>query len=253
MLRGTCAPSRLLDIVENFILFDASHGGLVKLVAKNHQYLGVNNAVDAVYERQKLPPGDDRRDQLGVFWHTQGSGKSYSMIFFAQKILRKIPGNWTFVIVTDREELDEQIYNNFAHTGAVIEEPEQVRAEDGEHLKQLLREDHTYVFTLIQKFHARDGEPYPVLSERDDIIVITDEAHRSQYDIFAVNMRQALPNAAFIGFTGTPLMVGEEKTRQEFGDYVSIYNFEQSAEDGATVPLFYENRIPELQLTNTAA
>ena len=106
------------------------------------------------------------------------------------------------------------------------------------------------MFTLIQKFHARDGATYPVLSERDDIIVITDEAHRSQYDIFAGNMRQALPNAAFIGFTGTPLMAGEEKTRQVFGDYVSIYNFEQSVDDGATVPLFYENRIPDLQLTN---
>jgi type I restriction enzyme R subunit len=250
ILLGTCQPARLLDIVENFILYDASQGGLVKLVAKNHQYLGVNNAIRAVESRQKLPPGDEQRDQLGVFWHTQGSGKSYSMILFAKKVLRKIDGNWTFVIITDREQLDEQIYNNFAHTGTIIEEPEQVRADDGGHLQQLLREDHTFVFSLIQKFHTRNGEPYPVLSERDDIIVITDEAHRSQYDIFAGNMRQALPNAGFIGFTGTPLMAGEEKTRQEFGDYVSIYNFKQSVDDRATVPLWYENRIPELQLTN---
>ena len=189
--------------------------------------------------------------RLGVFWHTQGSGKSYSMVFFTQKVIRTLPGNWTFVIVTDRTDLDEQIYKNFANVGVVSELPEQVRADSGEHLKQLLREDHTYVFTLIQKFHSRDGEPYPVLSERDDIIVVTDEAHRSQYDTFAANMRQALPNAAFIGFTGTPLMTtGEEKTREVFGEYVSIYNFKQSVDDGATVPLWYENRVPELQLAN---
>ncbi|MBN1680849.1 MAG: type I restriction endonuclease subunit R, partial [Anaerolineae bacterium] len=250
ILRGTCDRARLLDILENFVLFDASQGGQAKLLAKNHQYLGVNNAVEALRARQALPPGAANRGQLGVFWHTQGSGKSYSMILFTRKVLRKIPGNWTFVIITDRDQLDEQIYNNFAHTGMIIEEPEQVRAEDGDHLKQLLREDHTFVFTLIQKFHTRDGQPYPVLSERDDIIVMTDEAHRSQYDIFAANMRQALPNAAFIGFTGTPLMADEERTRREFGDYISIYNFKQSADDGATVPLWYENRIPELQLTN---
>ena len=250
ILRGTCAPSRLLDILENFVLFDASQGGLSKLIARNHQYLGVNNAIRAVYDREALPPDADQRDQLGVFWHTQGSGKSYSMIFFTRKVMRTIPGNWTFVIITDREQLDEQIYDNFAHTGTIIEEPEQVRADSGDHLQQLLREDHPFVFTLIQKFHTRDGQPYPVLSEREDIIVITDEAHRTQYDVFAGNMRQALPNAAFIGFTGTPLMAEEEKTRQVFGDYVSKYDFKQSVDDGATVPLWYENRIPELQLTN---
>ena len=172
------------------------------------------------------------------------------MIFFAQKVLRKLPGNWTFLVVTDRQELDEQIYQNFANAGAVTEPEDRVRAGSGEHLRQLLREDHRYVFTLIQKFHAERGETYPELSDRSDIIVMTDEAHRSQYDIFALNMRNALPNAAFIGFTGTPLMAGEEKTREVFGDYVSIYNFKQSVDDEATVPLYYENRIPELQLTN---
>ena len=172
------------------------------------------------------------------------------MIFFAQKVLRKLPGNWTFLVVTDRQELDQQIYRNFANAGAVTEPEGRVRAGGGEHLRQLLREDHRYVFTLIQKFHAERGETYPELSDRPDIIVMTDEAHRSQYDIFALNMRNALPNAAFIGFTGTPLMAGEEKTRAVFGDYVSIYNFKQSVDDQATVPLYYENRIPELQLTN---
>ena len=244
MLKGVCDPVRLLDIVENFILFTEAQGGLLKLIAKNHQYLGVNNAFEAVTKNQ------EQKGRLGVFWHTQGSGKSYSMIMFAQKVLRKLPGNWTFVIVTDRRELDDQIYKNFAGAGAVTEPQERVRAGSGEHLKQLLQEDHRYVFTLIQKFFTERGETYLALSQRDDIIVMTDEAHRSQYDVLALNMRNALPHAAFIGFTGTPLMAGEERTRRVFGDYVSIYNFKQSVEDGATVPLYYENRIPELQLTN---
>jgi type I restriction enzyme R subunit len=242
MIRGTCEPARLLDIIENFTLFSEASGGIVKLVAKNHQYLGVNNATEALKQIEK------NRGRLGVFWHTQGSGKSYSMVFFSQKVLRKILGNFTFVIVTDRLDLDNQIYKNFAGAGAVTEE--RVQAEDGDHLQQLLREDHRYIFTLIQKFHTKKGETYPPLSARKDIIVITDEAHRSQYDVLALNMRNALPKAAFIAFTGTPLIVGEEKTKDVFGDYVSTYNFKQSVDDGATVALYYENRIPELQLTN---
>ena len=242
MIWGTCLPERLLDIVENFTLFSDAGGGPVKMLAKNHQYLGVKNAVDALIKVK------DSGGRLGVFWHTQGSGKSYSMIFFSQKVLRKMPGNWTFVIVTDRKELDDQIYKNFARAGAVTEK--EAHAASAEELRRLLREDHRYVFTLIQKFRTEGGEKHPKLSDRSDIIVITDEAHRTQYDIFALNMRNALPNAAFIGFTGTPLMAGEEKTRQVFGDYVSIYNFKQSVDDGATVPLYYENRIPEVVLTN---
>ena len=238
MLRGVCDPVRLLDLMENFTLFQDVPGGTIKLTAKNHQYLGVNNALDKL-----------RRDhQLGVFWHTQGSGKSVSMMFFAQKVLRKMPGNWTFVIVTDRRELDGQIYKHFVASGVVTEG--RAHADSSQHLRQLLGEDHRYVFTLIHKFRTAAGESHPVLSERSDIIVITDEAHRSQYDTLALNMRRALPNAAFMAFTGTPLIEGEEKTRQVFGDYVSVYNFQQSVADGATVPLYYENRIPELQLTN---
>lgn len=244
MIRGTCEPARLLDLVENFTLFSETKGGPVKMVAKNHQYLGVNNAIEAWLKIE------ENKGRLGVFWHTQGSGKSYSMVFFSQKVLRKLEGNFTFVVVTDRDDLDDQIYKNFANAGAVTESDERVRAHSGQHLKQLLREDHRYIFTLIQKFRTEKGEEYPKLSDRSDIIVMTDEAHRSQYDIFAQNMRDALPNAAFIGFTGTPLIVTEEKTRQAFGDYVSIYNFKDSVFDGNTVPLFYENRIPELQLTN---
>src|SRR6266566_4686086 len=242
MIRGTCEKSRLLDIVENFTLFSSAGGASVKLIAKNHQFLGVNNALEAVRSLR------ENQGRLGVFWHTQGSGKSYSMVFFSQKVLRKIPGNWTFLIVTDRQELDEQIYKNFQEVGAVTEN--EVHAESGGHLQRLLREDHRNIFTLIHKFHNEAGEKYPKLSDRFDIIVITDEVHRTQYDQLALNMRNALPNAAFIGFTGTPLMASEEKTRAVFGEYISVYNFAQSVADGITVPLYYENRIPELQLIN---
>ena len=244
MLRGICDHHRLLDIVENFTLFTEGQGELVKIFGKNHQYLGVNNAIEG------LSHIESNQRKLGVFWHTQGSGKSISMIFFAQKVLRTMPGNWTFVIVTDRKELDNQIYKNFADCRGVIAQQE-VHAEKVEHLRQLLSEDHRYIFTLIQKFQTKEGKKHPVLSYRSDIIVITDESHRSQYHTFALNMRTALPNAAFIAFTGTPLITGEkEKTREVFGDYVSTYDFKQSVEDGATVPLYYENRVPKVQLTN---
>ena len=242
ILKGICNHRRLLDIIENFTLFMEARGGLIKLVAKNHQYLGVNNAVEA------LQGMGSNQGKLGVFWHTQGSGKSISMIFFAQKVLRKIPGGWQFVIVTDRKELDNQIYKNFADCRGVVTQQE-VHAETVTHLRQLLSEDHRYILTLIQKFQTNNDEPHPVLSDRSNIIVITDESHRTQYDALASNMRKALPNAAFIAFTGTPLIVGEERTREVFGEYISIYDFRQSVEDGATVPLYYENRFREMQLT----
>lgn len=244
LLRGVCEPGRLLDLVENFTVFLEGKGGVAKILAKNHQVLGVNNALQALGQL------GENRGRLGVFWHTQGSGKSLSMVFFARKVLRKVPGNWSFLVVTDREELDKQIYGTFARTATVQEKEEDVRAASGAHLKELLRQDHRFLFTLIQKFHVPAGEQFPLLSSRNDVIVMTDEAHRSQYDIFAGNMRAALPHAAFIGFTGTPLMAGEEKTRDVFGDYVSVYNFSEAVQDRATVPLYYENRIPELQLTN---
>ena len=243
ILQALCTPERLLDVVENFILFMEVQGGLIKILAKNHQYLGVNNTV------QSLKQIEDNHGKLGVFWHTQGSGKSISMLLFAQKVLRKVPGNWTFVVVTDRKELDDQIYKTSASTSGLLTQQE-VHAEDIQHLRRLLREDHRYIFTLIHKFQTQGGEIHPVLSDRSDIIVITDEAHRSQYDTLALNMRTALPNAAFIAFTGTPLMAGEEKTKSVFGDYVSIYDFNQSIADNATVPLYYENRVPKLQLEN---
>ena len=238
IIKGMCEPMRLLDIIENFTLFSEEKGGTEKYVARYHQYHGVNNAIEAVRNVQA------NHGRLGVFWHTQGSGKSMSMIFFSQKVLRKIRGNWSFVVVTDRLELDEQIYKTFARSGVVYEAEDRVRAQSSEHLRQLLKEDHRYLFTIIHKFRTEHGEKHPKVSDRSDLIVLTDEAHRTQYDVLAENMRTALPNAAFLGFTGTPLIVGEEKTRKEFGEYVSIYNFAQSVIDHATVPLYYENRIP---------
>ncbi|MBK7025108.1 MAG: type I restriction endonuclease subunit R [Sulfuritalea sp.] len=241
MLRGTCDRSRLLDLVENFTLFSEHKAGLVKVIGQNHQFLGVNNAIASMLDARQLGHG-----RGGVFWQTQGSGKSFSMVFFAQKVLRKLAGNWTFVVVTDRVELDEQIAKTFKTTGAVSDaEGDACHAAGGAHLRDLLRGNHRYVFTLVHKFQTPE-----LLCDRSDVIVLTDEAHRSQYDTLALNMRAALPRAMFLAFTGTPLIAGEERTREVFGDYVSIYDFQQSIEDGATVPLFYENRTPELQLVN---
>ncbi len=397
MLRGTCDRARLLDLVENFTLFSEHKAGLVKIIGQNHQFLGVNNAIVSMLAARQSGHG-----RGGVFWQTQGSGKSFSMVFFAQKVLRKLPGNWTFVVVTDRVELDDQIAKTFKATGAVSEtEGDQCHAESGAHLRELLRGNHRYIFSLIQKFrpellmsekpstpallpegegnqHYRAGYPVaglterakelrregtaaeeilwqllrnrglngmkfrrqhqvgdyivdffcaaarlvvevdgdvhdlpevkhkdnerekwltaqglttlrfrneqvlvtpevvlsaiaectppsptgrgaggegqpsrmPMLCDKEDIIVMVDEAHRSQYDTLALNMRAAMPKALFLAFTGTPLIAGEERTKDVFGDYVSIYDFQQSVEDGATVPLFYENRTPELQLVN---
>jgi type I restriction enzyme R subunit len=231
MIRGTCNPPRLLDLVENFTLFQEVKGGLHKIFAKNHQYLGVNNALQAV---QKVKENQGR---LGVFW----PGDQVELHGLSKGAARKMPNSFTFLIVTDRDQLDDQI----TRTSPAWGRHKRNLIDPVVTLKQLLR-DHRYV---LQIRSSANGDP-PTASERSDIIVITDEAHRSQYDIFAQNMRNALPGAAFIGFTGTPLMVGEEKTRQVFGDYVSVYNFKQAIDDGATVPLYYENRIPELQLVN---
>nr|MBK7069096.1 type I restriction endonuclease subunit R [Deltaproteobacteria bacterium] len=255
VIRGALAPTRLLDLVENFILFEGTGGSAKKVIAQNHQMLGVNRAVAAV-ERYRAGLGDPASSpgsmealrRLGVFWHTQGSGKSYSMVFFSQKALRKVTGNWSFVVVTDREELDDQIYKTFKLNGAVGAE-DKARATSAANLRTMLGGDRRYVFTLIQKYRPESkGKAFPRLSDRAEIIVMADEAHRSQYDTFAINMRLALPNAAFIGFTGTPLLQGDQTTREVFGDYVSRYRFFDAVRDGATVPLYYEATIPELQL-----
>ena len=287
LLSGMLAHDRLLDIVENFILFDESKPGATrKVVARNHQVLGVNRAVASVSRQEELklefPPEQRLRHRvvdlplesgelvrevpdratarspfipegpidiierahpdlgrLGVFWHTQGSGKSYSMAFFAEKVRRKLEGNFTFLLMTDRNDLDGQIYKTFVGCG--IADDQTPRAASGDDLEKLLKENHRYVFSLIHKF-KKNVDPKQPYSERDDIIVISDEAHRTQAGRLARNMRLALPTAAFIGFTGTPLFGQDELTKRIFGDYVSRYDFKRSEEDGATVKLVYENR-----------
>ena len=289
LLNGMLAHDRLLDIVENFILFDDSKPGATrKVIARNHQVLGVNRAVASVARqealKQEFPPARRLRHRivelplvshvpvkkellpgvaevrspfipeqpvtiterahpdlgrLGVFWHTQGSGKSYSMAFFAEKVRRKLEGNFTFLLMTDRNDLDSQIYRTFVGCG--IADDQTPRAVTADHLEGLLKDNHRYVFSLIHKFN-KDVNPAEPYSERDDIIVISDEAHRTQAGRLARNMRNALPNAAFIGFTGTPLFRQDELTKRIFGGYVSRYGFKRSEEDGATVKLVYENR-----------
>ncbi len=247
ILKGVCEKSRLLDLFENFILFDNSVGKLVKLIARNHQFIGVNKAVghfeNQLKRRKNGEITKEEAQRLGVFWHTQGSGKSYSMVFLCQKIQRQFGGAYTFVLVTDRVELDKQIYGTFAGVGAVTNK--KAKAGSGKELKGLLETDEKYIFTIINKFNF-DG----TVTERENIIVISDEAHRTQGGTLALNMRKALPNAAFIGFTGTPLFKDDELTRRIFGDYVSVYDFKRSIEDGATVPLYYENRGEKLRLDN---
>jgi type I restriction enzyme R subunit len=293
LLNGMLAQDKLLDMVENFILFDASKPGSVrKVVGRNHQVLGVNHAVDSVLKQEKLkalfppenrwvynqvewlpnkvaelPPDsvlqipealDDYQEnheqarmldivkaahpdlgRLGVFWHTQGSGKSYSMAFFAEKVRRRVSAKFTFLLMTDRNDLDTQIYKTFLGCGVADESTP--RGSSGQDLKRILKKNHRFVFSLIHKFN-QDVNPNEPYSTRDDIIVISDEAHRTQAGKLARNMRLALPNASFIGFTGTPLLTHDLLTKRIFGNYVSRYDFKRSEEDGATVKLVYENR-----------
>ena len=234
MLRGVCKKENFLDLFENFILFDHSGGKTVKILARNHQYLGVNEAIGA-YAARELNEG-----RLGVFWHTQGSGKSYSMVFLAQKIRRKFSGSPTIVVLTDRDELNRQISGTFEACGLLGKtKSSRFIASGSADLEEKLRGNPGFIFTLIQKFNNRNPQPiYP----DHDIIIMSDEAHRSQYGIFAENMMKLLPTAARIGFTGTPLLSDDSITARTFGGYVSIYDFKRAVEDGATVPLYYENR-----------
>ena len=237
---GLLKPERLLDYVENFCVF---YKETQKVIAQNHQFLGVNNAFAQFTRRRELG------GKLGVFWHTQGSGKSFSMVFYTRKIFRKLTGNFTFVVVTDRDDLDGQIYRNFLHTG-VVAPKDDVRPRDSAQLREMLGKNKRVVFTLIQKFRYDKGKAYPLLSDRDDIVVIVDEAHRTQYAGLAENMRAGLPKANYLAFTGTPLLGKERKTNAWFGGYISEYNFQQSVEDGATVPLYYQKRVPEVLIQN---
>jgi type I restriction enzyme R subunit len=252
MLRGTCDPMRLMDIFENFLLFDHSHGEVVKIMAKNHQYIGVNKVLDNVANIEDL------KGKLGVFWHTQGSGKSYSMVFLCEKIHRKLGGSYTFLIVVDRTELEDQIYDTFSGVGAVRGKKIIAGKKSGitgrQHLRELLAENHRYVFSLIHKFsiNPKLETQYSLITDRKNIIVISDEAHRTQGGTYAQNMRfHGLPNASFLGFTGTPIIKGEEElTKNIFGEYVSIYDFKRAIEDEATLPLRYINKGEKLAIDN---
>ena len=234
MLRGICKKENFLDLYENFILYDHSDGKTVKILARNHQYLGVNEAVKAYGERQL------REGKLGVFWHTQGSGKSYSMLFLSQKIRRKFPGSPTIVVLTDRDELNKQICGTFEACGLLGKtEGKKFMATSGTDLVNKLKGNPSFIFTLIQKFNKPDEPPiYP----DHDILIMSDEAHRSQYGVFADNIEKLLPTASRIGFTGTPLLSSNEITARTFGGYISVYDFKRAVEDKATVPLYYENR-----------
>lgn len=241
---GVCHKRNLIDYFENFVLY---YKGKTKVIAKNHQFLGVNNAIDGLKNR------DSNQGRLGVFWHTQGSGKSYSMIFFSRKIRQKVTGNWSFLVVTDRKSLHDQIYRNFVDTGAIQittkDKKSKYCPKDRKQLQEYLQLNKDYVFALIHKFGLDKGKTFPVLSERKDWIVIIDEAHRSQYKGMAENLRIGLPNAQYIAFTGTPLL-RTGLTEKWFGDYVSEYNFAQSIEDGATVPLYYQKNVPKVEQVN---
>lgn len=239
MLRGICKKENFLDLLENFILYDHSDGRTVKIMARNHQYLGVNQAVEMYKNREYI------NGKLGVFWHTQGSGKSYSMLFLAQKIRRKFAGSPTIVVLTDREELNKQISDTFENCGMLGKvKAREFIAQSGEDLITKLKGNPSFIFSLIQKFNRPDAEPiYP----DHDIVVISDEAHRTQNGIFADNLMHLLPTANRIGFTGTPLLSNDNITARTFGGYVSIYDFKRAVEDKATVPLYYENRGERLQ------
>lgn len=240
LIDGLFRKERLLDYIENFIFFDNKR---IKIIAKNHQYLGVNNLMQSVGRRSEL------NGKLGVFWHTQGSGKSYSMVMFVRKVKRKLHGNFTFLIITDRDDLDTQIHKTFVRA-EVIGNKEECQPKNAVQLREFLSGNKPMVFTLIHKFQYDKTKKYPVLSERNDIFVLVDEAHRTQYKQLAENMHTGLPNANYIAFTGTPLLGAKKLTNQWFGDYVSEYNFAQAIEDGSTVPLFYSRRVPEVGLTN---
>ena len=237
---GLLRKERLIDYIENFVFFSDQK---IKIIGKNHQYFGVNNLVEQVKNRKNL------NRKLGVFWHTQGSGKSFSMVFFVRKVRRKVPGNFTFLIITDRDDLDNQIHKTFVKA-EVIGKNEECQPRDSRQLREYLQTNKPFIFTLIQKFVYEKGKKYPVLSERDDILVLVDEAHRTQYKDLAENMRTGLPKANFAAFTGTPLLGSKQLTQNWFGEYVSEYNFGQSIEDGSTVPLFYSRRVPEVGLDN---
>jgi len=277
LVRGVFEKRRLLDLLQHFIVFeeDTESDRLHKIIAGYHQFHAVNAAVEETVrasgmisdpETAELPEGQywagrmhggkagDRR--AGVVWHTQGSGKSFSMLFYAARVIRSLAmRNPTIVVLTDRNDLDDQLFGQFQRCSELLNQTP-VQARDREHLRELLKvASGGVIFTTIQKFMPDNGEKMSSLSDRRNIIVIADEAHRSQYDLIdglARNLRDALPHASFIGFTGTPIEQNDANTRAIFGDYISIYDIQRAVADGATVPIYYESRIAKLGL-NIAA
>lgn len=274
IIEGVLAPRRFLNLVRDFIVFEDDGGGrVVKKVAGYHQFHAVQIAVEETLRAAAMRaaqtagfaeepghyqsghpaggrPGDRR---IGVVWHTQGSGKSLTMAFYAGRIIREpAMGNPTIVVLTDRNDLDDQLFGTFARCQDLLRQPP-VQAESRAHLRELLSVDSGgVVFTTIHKFFPEEkGDRHPTLSERRNIVVIADEAHRSQYDFidgFARHMRDALPHASFIGFTGTPIELKDANTRAVFGDYISVYDIQRAVDDGATVPIYYESRLAKIAL-----
>ena len=271
--KGVFEQRRFLDLVRYFIVFeDLGGGALAKKMAGYHQFHAVNVAVEetlraraggrgrresrrsrAATRRARNPGGDPGDRRVGVVWHTQGSGKSLTMAFYAGRvILEPAMANPTIVVLTDRNDLDDQLFGTFARCRDLLRQAP-VQAADRADLREKLRVGSGgVVFTTIQKFFPEEqGDRHPVLSDRRNIVVIADEAHRSQYDFidgFARHMRDALPHASFIGFTGTPIEKTDANTRAVFGDYISVYDIQRAVEDGATVPIYYESRLAKLEL-----
>jgi len=268
VIEGLCAPRRFLDLLRDFIVFEDDGGRIVKKMAGYHQFHAVQVAVGETlraaefhraadergrYEAGTRPGGQPGDRRVGVVWHTQGSGKSLTMAFYAGRIIReRAMGNPTLVVLTDRNDLDDQLFATFARCRDLLRQPP-VQAESRAHLRELLSvAAGGVVFTTIHKFFPEDkGDRHPLLSERRNIVVIADEAHRSQYDFidgYARHMRDALPHASFIGFTGTPIELADANTRAVFGDYISVYDIQRAVQDGATVPIYYESRLAKLSL-----
>jgi len=279
LVRGMFDRQRMLDLLQHFIVFeeDPDSGSLHKIIAGYHQFHAVNAAVDetirasdatavsgetregpGTYWARKMPGGKTGDHRAGVVWHTQGSGKSFSMLFYAARIIRhKAMRNPTLVVLTDRNDLDDQLFGQFQRCHEILNQTP-VQATSREHMRKLLAvASGGVVFTTIQKFFPDGGvgSPSRPLSDRSNIVVIADEAHRSQYDLIdglARHLRDALPNASFIGFTGTPIEMTDANTRAIFGDYISIYDIQRAVHDKATVPIYYESRIAKLGLNASA-
>ncbi|HKV45383.1 MAG TPA: type I restriction endonuclease subunit R [bacterium] len=271
MVEGVCERRRFLDLVGHFIVFeDEGRGPLIKKLAGYHQFHAVNTAVaetlraarlqtprvteaEGRYEAGTHPGGDPGDRRVGVVWHTQGSGKSLTMAFYAGRAIREpAMANPTIVVLTDRNDLDDQLFGTFSRCQDLLRQPPVQAGSRADLRAKLSVEAGGVVFTTIQKFFPEEkGDRHPVLSERRNIVVIADEAHRSQYDFvdgFARHMRDALPNASFIGFTGTPVELTDKNTRAVFGDYISVYDIQRAVEDHATVPIYYESRLASLAL-----